>query len=136
MYRKMIESAEKQVRTFTPKLAMGNYQLQKQDHSKANQWRKRGKSDGRIDFRMGTQSIFNLVRALTKPYVGAHFEYEGEDYKVWRVEPGPGQETNLEPGQVLALNEENHLLVKTGDGSVWIREHELEHLPNISDYLI
>lgn len=136
MYRKMIESAEKQVRAFTPKLARGNYQFQKQDHSKANHWRKRGKSDGRIDFRMGTQAIFNLVRALTKPYVGAHFEYQGKDYKVWRVEPGPDQEANLEPGQVLALNEKNHLLVKTGDGSVWIRAHELEKLPNISDYLL
>ena len=136
MYKKMINSAEKQVRRFTPKLASGNFELEKQDHSRANHWRKRGKSDGRIDFRMGTQSIYNLVRALTKPYVGAHFDYNGSDYKVWRVEAGPVQERNLEPGQVLAFNEEKHLLVKTGDGSIWIRVHELESLPNISDYLL
>lgn len=135
LYRRIIDSAARQMKRFTPKLASGNYQLQKQDHNRANHWRKRGKSDGRIDFRMGTQPIYNLVRALTKPYVGAHFDYKGGEYKVWQVQVGPDQEPNVEPGQVLAVNEEKHLLVKTGDGSIWISEHELEHLPNVSEYL-
>ncbi|MFQ8877714.1 MAG: hypothetical protein ACLR7N_03875 [Roseburia hominis] len=42
-----------------------------------NVWRKRGKRDGEIDWRMSSRAIYNLVRALTKPYVGAHFVYRG-----------------------------------------------------------
>ncbi|WP_408641721.1 DUF4422 domain-containing protein [Sporofaciens musculi] len=50
-----------------------------------NSWRKRGKTDGKIDWRMSVRAIYNLVRALAKPYVGAHFEYQGLEYKVWKV---------------------------------------------------
>lgn len=136
LYQKMIDCAKEQVKTFTPQLASGNYELQRQDNGGANLWRKRGKADGRIDFRMGSKSIYNLVRALTKPYVGAHFEFIGEEHKVWSTKLGPEVAPNLEPGQVLDINDAKHLLAKTGDGSIWIIEHELEQLPNISDYLI
>jgi len=30
-------------------------------------------------------TIYNLVRALTKPYVGAHIEYNGKDIKIWNL---------------------------------------------------
>lgn len=136
LYRKMIKIASKQLKDFTPKLAVGRFNLQKQDHTLANYWRKRSKADGRIDFRMSTQSIFNLVRALTKPYIGAHFDYKGGEYKVWHVCAGPKPKPNLEPGQVIDSNKNNQILVKTGDGSIWIKEHELDKIPNVSDYLI
>lgn len=136
LYKKMINSAARQVKCFTPKLATGDFELKKQNETLANHWRKRGKEDGRIDFRMSSQSIYNLVRALTIPYVGAHFDYLGKEYKVWKVELGPAQESNLEPGQILAIDPDNQLLVKTGDGSIWIRNHELDQIPDISEYLL
>jgi methionyl-tRNA formyltransferase len=34
---------------------------------------------------MSANSIFDLVRALTHPYVGAHFVVEGIRIKVWGV---------------------------------------------------
>ena len=48
----------------------------KQDHSISNIWRKRGLKDGIIDWRMSSIGIYNLVRALTKPYIGAIFYYK------------------------------------------------------------
>ena len=32
---------------------------------------------------MAASSIHNLIRALSKPYEGAHFVYEGKEYKVF-----------------------------------------------------
>jgi methionyl-tRNA formyltransferase len=136
VYKKMIDCATSQIKSITLRLASGNYETQKQDHSKANYWRKRGKGDGRIDFRMGSKSIFNLVRALAKPYAGAHIEYNGGEYKVWHVDIGPVEHPNSEPGKILARNENGHFLVKTGDGSIWVRNHELELTKIKLDYLI
>jgi len=136
LYLKMIDNASKQVKNFVPLLASGDFELYRQDHSQANEWRKRGKADGKIDFRMQTQSIYNLVRALSKPYIGAHLDYEGHEYKVWQVLPGPKKESNIEPGKVLDIDDRHCILVKTSDSSIWIIDHELSEVPNISDYLI
>ena len=78
LYQRMIETALEQMEEFVPWLASGDYQRIPQDHSKASDWRKRGKRDGRIDWRISAISIHNFVRGLTKPYVGAHFELEGD----------------------------------------------------------
>ena len=56
-----------------------------QDNKKANYWR-RGEIDGKIDWRMSSKNIYNLIRSLSKPYVGAHFEYENKKIKVWNSE--------------------------------------------------
>jgi methionyl-tRNA formyltransferase len=85
LYQRIITIAANQVRKFTYQLSVGNASFIAQNHSESNYWRKRGKSDGEIDFRMNSENICNLVRALTKPYVGSHFEFNGKDYKVWEA---------------------------------------------------
>ena len=70
----------------TLSLLSNNYQRVPQDHSKANLWRKRSQNDGKIDWRMSAYSIHNLVRGLTKPYSGAHFDLRGKLIKVWKTE--------------------------------------------------
>jgi methionyl-tRNA formyltransferase len=83
LYQKVTETALVQLEDFVPYLEEGCYDRVLQDHDKANVWCKRGKKDGRIDWRMSARSIHNLVRGLTKPYVGAHFELNDEEIKVW-----------------------------------------------------
>ena len=34
---------------------------------------------------MTSKAILNLVNALSKPYIGAHLEFQGNDIKVWEV---------------------------------------------------
>ena len=85
LYLRMTEIALVQIEEFIPTLVLGSYQRIPQDGSKTNYWRKRGKKDGQIDWRMSARSIHNLVRGLTKPYVGAHFELECESIKVWET---------------------------------------------------
>lgn len=85
-------------------------------HEEGNSWRKRSKEDGKIDWRMSSRGIYNLVRALTKPYVGAHFSYEGKDYKVWKVrEVFDNGYENIEPGKIIKVISDNNFIIKTGD---------------------
>ena len=117
LYLRVTETALEQMEEFVPGLESGSYQRIPQDHSKANYWRKRGKKDGQIDWRMSAKSIHNLVRGLTKPYVGAHFNFEGKATKVWETELVIISEKNIEPGKVISDDEEG-VVVKTGDNAI------------------
>lgn len=134
VYQKVISISLKQLEEFVPKLQNSTYQRVKQDHSRANIWRKRGKKDGIIDFRMSSRAIYNLVRALTKPYVGAHIEYKEQDITIWKVEEVECMKSNIEPGKVLVVDN-NTITVKTYDGAVKIIEHEFSMLPEVGEYL-
>lgn len=84
---------------------------------------------------MSGRSIYNLVRALTKPYVGAHFLYQDKEYKVWKVEEvnREGYE-NIEPGKVVAVVSDHEFTVKAGDHLVNVLDCEQIHL-TIGEYL-
>ena len=135
LYSKIVDIALKQIEGFVTKLEKGTYIRISQDHSRTNIWRKRTKNDGKIDFRMTSRAIYNLVRALTKPYIGAHVVYKGEEYKVWKIKEKENKAINLETGKVLSV--ENHIIgVKTGDGSVDIIEHEFKIIPRVGEYIL
>jgi len=134
IYKKVIEIGIKQIEDFVPLLKNKEYEKVKQNHSLSNIWRKRGKKDGVIDFRMNSNSIYNLVRALTKPYVGAHIEYNGKDISIWKVEEVELCKKNIEFGKVLE-SENNTIVVKTYDSAIKIIEHEFKILPKVGEYL-
>lgn len=121
LYKKVVQVSIEQMRDFLPKLANGSVNRIPQDHSLANVWRKRGLEDGQIDWRMASSSIHNLVRGLTRPYVGAHFQHKDKVVKVWRTEIVMEVPENFEPGKVLEVNE-NGILVKTGIGGIRLIE--------------
>ncbi len=123
LYDKMISIATDQEIRLVDALEGGTTERVPQDQSIGNAWRKRIKADGEIDWRMSSRGIYNLVRALTKPYVGAHFVYAGRDYKVWKVreELVEGME-NMEPGKVLSTD--GGILVKSGEGAIRLLEHD------------
>jgi methionyl-tRNA formyltransferase len=137
LYDRLIENALIQIEEFCDQLENENYTRIKQDTKKGNSWRKRGKKDGLIDFRMCSSGICNLARALTKPYVGAHIEYNGADIKIWEVELGEydAVNNNVEPGKVLRILE-NKIEIKTGDSTIWLVNHEFKELPQIGTYII
>jgi len=134
LYDKINFVACEQIRQFTPALISKTYTRIPQDKSVGNSWRKRGKEDGKIDWRMSAISIYNLVRALTRPYVGAHCSYNGADIKIWAVEISQYAPENIEPGKILAVNGPQ-ITVKCGDGSIIIKGHEFPALPEKGSYL-
>ena len=134
LYNKTIETALGQLRDFLPQLTANNYARIQQDASKANNWRKRNVHDGVIDWRMTAASIYNLVRGLTHPYVGAHFLFRGKPIKAWRVAVISDVPPNIEPGKVLTVDGSG-ILVKAGEGAVQLLD--ISPLPDIypGDYL-
>lgn len=134
LYEKLVLAALDQIKIFLPLLANNNYKREIQNHSLANNWRKRGMADGKIDFRMSTKAIYNLVRGLTRPYVGAHIELKEKGIKVWKVSFGDNDCKNLEPGKILSISGRK-IEVKTYDSSIWLVDHEFEVLPEVNEYL-
>jgi methionyl-tRNA formyltransferase len=134
LYDKFVNIALLQIENFLPHLKKKTYQTIKQNHKISNSWRKRVKIDGKIDFRMTSQAIYNLVRALTKPYVGAHINYKDREIIVWKVKIVKNNQDNIECGKILNINRDK-ILVKTYNGAIKIIHHEFKRLPNIGEYL-
>jgi methionyl-tRNA formyltransferase len=134
LYAKVLAVIPGQLRHIVHGLHEGTLVPQPQDASRATYWRKRSAADGQVDWRMSARSICNLVRALARPYPGAHFMHQGAEVKVWKCAPAPAAAPNLEPGKVLAV-EGRCITVKCGDTAVRLIDHALDVLPEPGSYL-
>jgi methionyl-tRNA formyltransferase len=135
LYEKLTAIARVQVRSFLPKLASGDFPRLEQDHGVATYWRKRGKDDGKIDWRMPAEGVHNLVRALTRPYPGAHCVVQGVEAKVWATRVVEAGHPNDEPGKVLTTDATGAVRVKCGTGAIELVRHELPRQPQPGEYL-
>jgi methionyl-tRNA formyltransferase len=134
IYDKVVNMALLQIEGFIPKLKQNNYSKIKQNEKESNVWRKRNELDGEIDFRMNSGAIYNLTRALTRPYIGAHIKYKGKNISVWKVIENNQFQENIEPGSVLKANDKS-FIVKTYDGAVEIIVHDFKVPPQVGEYL-
>ncbi|MEY8414986.1 formyltransferase family protein [Tissierella praeacuta] len=135
LYNRILKMAQKQIEKFTNEIKKGNTVRIKQDDTKANCWRKRYKEDGKIDWRMSSYNIYNLVRALTYPYVGAHFVYKSKDIKVWKVKERIIEGIdNIEPGKVLEVLNDGTFTVKTGNNCIQVLDSDVIEI-EVGDYL-
>jgi methionyl-tRNA formyltransferase len=134
LYDKIVRTATEQISEFVPRLRDRTFTRIKQDHSVATTWRKRGASDGLIDWRMSARTIHNLVRALAKPYIGAEFRHGGEVFKVWKSGLVADYVINAEPGKVLQVSERGPV-VKCGEGALQLCETEPKLAVAKGDYL-
>ena len=134
LYKKVTEAAKKQILEFVPRLALGTIERRRQNNALTNVWRKRGVSDGVIDWRMSAESIHNLVRGLSKPYVGAHLIVNGSEIKVWKTRIWTESPGNIEPGKILFITEDGPV-VKCGTGAICLTQTEPGFKPSEGDYL-
>jgi methionyl-tRNA formyltransferase len=100
----------------------------------ASTWRKRGSAEGKIDWRMSAQSIHNLVRGLSKPYVGAHFIVNGKEIKLWKTAVVGISSPNIEPGKVLMQTSAGPV-VKCGENAICLLITEPKFEPLVGNYL-
>ena len=117
LYENIMCAAKKQVLEFTENLENGSCRTISQKKQEGNTWRKRGRRDGIIDWRMGSFAIYNLIRALSHPYIGAEFEYKEKYYKVWKSEivKSDGKYQNIEPGRIIKKVSDHEFYVKSYD---------------------
>jgi methionyl-tRNA formyltransferase len=134
LYRRITDQALSQIRELLPVLADGTYTRTAQPRGSGSYWRKRGAADGQIDWRMSADAIYDLVRALATPYVGAHFLVRGTAVKVWKTEVVPCRANNIEPGKVIAA-EDGVFTVKAGVDAVKLCVIEPEIELEVGSYL-
>ena len=122
-YNKIVKNAQNQIKDLILKIKLNKISTKKtkEKSNKSNYWRKRNYSDGKIDFRMNGRSIFNLVRALSYPYPGAHFEHKNKDYKVFEIIYKKTKKNNVENGKVMSSNKQG-IKIKCEDGFVTIKK--------------
>lgn len=123
LYDKVMEKAVLQISKLIKAINNNLIDFKSNDFVEGNTWRKRNKEDGKIDWRMSSRGIYNLVRALTKPYVGAHFVYKDKEYKVWKArEIITNNYKNIEPGKVIKVISNKNFWVKTEDNIIEVLE--------------
>ena len=135
LYNKIIEASKIQIE-YICKLLDNNSLKRYPQKKTGNHWRKRSAQDGLIDFRLDSESICNLVRGLTKPYVGAQVKLKDELIRIWSV--NISNEIILfdyEPGKILEIIDKK-IRVKTNNGSVWLIDHEFKEMPQVGSYLL
>lgn len=131
LYNKIMEAAVEQEIELVRAFKEDKIRYISQSAEEGNVWRKRGRTDGEIDWRMSSRSIYNLVRSLTRPYIGAHFMLNGSEYKVWKTQEieTAGFE-NFEPGKVLAVNGDGTVDVKAGENGIRLVEFDAVNIEN------
>jgi methionyl-tRNA formyltransferase len=72
-----------------------------QDESQATTFGGRRPEDGRIDWTKSARAIYDLVRAVTRPYPGAFTEVNGMRFTIWRAKVQA--DFSGTPGQVLSI---------------------------------
>lgn len=140
LYDKFKLCAVMQIEDLALNLSSRRVMAFEQDHFRHSTWRKRGYVDGQIDWRLSAVSISRLVRALNKPYIGAHFITQGGEIKVWRVnivdinKYGIDEMQSVEPGRIVDIKEGIHI-VKCGDGLIELLEVEPILKYSVGSYL-
>lgn len=135
LYAKLEAVARKQIRLVAEGLQRGTLIPVPQDPAQASYWRKRTRSDGRIDWRIPAEGVHNLVRALSVPYPGAHVDHRGAEVKVWKTRIGNPGLIDVEPGFVLDVNA-TEIHVQCGMGTTIVLErHEFVQPISAGEYL-
>lgn len=87
-------------------------------------FKKRTKQDGKISFSWNTDKIYNLVRAVTKPFPGAFAYIDNYEITIWELKPFDRfiDFSKYSPGEIVIILD-NMIIVKTIDGSVIITSY-------------
>ena len=122
LYNKIMASSIKQLSIIMKNLKKKKFFLKK-NNKIHNSWRKRKYIDGMIDWRMSAKNIYNLTRALGKPYMNSHFYLGDKEIKVLKNKiinyKNNKHNLNFEPGKILN-KKTNFFDVKCGEGIVRI----------------
>ena len=87
---------------------------------------KRTESDGLIDWSQETNSIYNLIRGITRPYPGAFSFIEGNKINIWSAQPFDTRIDipNYINGQICFLFDKD-IVVKVNGGLILITDYSL-----------
>lgn len=87
LFGKMKNAAESLLSDLLPRIAAGDIPRRPNEIEKGSYFGGRKPEDGRIAWSRPAIEIYNLVRAVTRPYPGAFSFLEGEKLLVWWAKP-------------------------------------------------
>lgn len=134
-YKNMICS-KKLIRKLLSDYEKGTITIKRESKDFDSWYNKRTAADGKIDFRMRTREIYNLIRGVAAPFPGAFAYVGGEKLTVWEAHPFDEimDFSDYAPGQVIDIFD-GKLIVRTVDGSLLIDRFECGREVNILDML-
>lgn len=129
IYDAVAESNRDMLLSLLPKLRDGSIPGSAQPESNAPLLPRRQPQDNEINWNDSTDQIYNLIRAVTRPYPGATSTFRGQKYKIWTAAEMPELQTGMPPGTVLGpvkspRPESCGQLIATGDGAILVLEAE------------
>ncbi len=141
LFGKMEKAAEGLLGELLPRIAAGDIPRRPNEIAKGSYFGGRRPEDGRIDWAQPAVAIYNLVRAVTRPYPGAFSHLAGEKLLVWRARPLSREEFPDPPspgalrvaggpsivmagGCPAPAPGERRVVVGTGDGALSLEEVE------------
>jgi len=126
LHRKMVSEARRLLDETLPAIRRGENGRHPQDLAGGSYFGGRCPDDGRIDWSRPAVEIYNLVRAVTKPWPGAFSEASLGRFYVWEAWPVESSGVTR-PGRVRTDGE--RLLVETGNGLLEILRSEFREIP-------
>ena len=134
LYKKIITNASIQIKEIIEKLNKNTLVRVKQNRKEATFWRKRYPEDGKIDWRMSSKNISDLVKALSKPYLGAHFFFDGRKIILSKFSLVKVKNKNIEPGKIIFYLKSKPV-VKCGDNAICMLKTYPKIRLKVGDYL-
>ncbi len=113
-----------------PKIENNTINTKIQDSKRVSKWGKRKPEDGIIDWNSMTIYLYNWVRGLTHPYPGAFTFIGDKKLFIWKAQIADEKLDKGKPGEVIKAN--NSILVKTGDGGLFLTSLQFEGEPELS----
>ncbi len=134
LFRKITAQARLLLRDALPLLAAGTAPRQPQDHALASYFGRRRPEDGRIDWSWPATKVYNLIRAVTRPFPGAFTMLGGRRLFVWWGVPDErrADEAGAAAGVVLAPRPEG-VAIAAGTGAIVVTKAQLEGQGEITD---
>ncbi len=125
LYDKVLKAIPEQINEIIDDFLHDSLNPVRQVKKDSNVWRKRGEIDGKIDWRMNSKNIYNLIRALADPYPGAYFIYNKKKFFVSSSKIVNLKIDNQEPGRIIR-NNSKELIVKTGDKAISFSKNQFK----------
>jgi methionyl-tRNA formyltransferase len=98
------------------RLERGDLEAQPQDHARATLAPILKKEDGRIDWNLPAQEIWNRIRGL-RPWPGAYTRFRGKNLHIWAAtRPAADETMSLDPGTL--ITDRGSLRVICGQGTL------------------
>lgn len=87
---------------------------------------KRTPKDGQIDWNLSAREIYNLIRAVSKPYPGAYTYVKDSKFTIWRASlDSKVPVNNVIPNGTIQMIDDGYMFIKVKDGVLKLESFEM-----------